>query len=348
MLAEEMRALLEGFENSTFVKRLKAASRKQIDMARDLNGLDGFGLEKADAPDPERLETLGEIQTAASDTVLVIQEDMAAYAERRPSEHFAQVLDEMWNAGVVEQMRGMSNLIKRNMVGRSTIDAEYWADILDRWAEQLVPDPAGEEEEEPSEPSSEKPANLTPQMIVEILHIIRREIQLREETREVEQVREGLDEGGFQERAEALSRTQQALAEQSWDLVARIRDLPDSDKLSDDIAKLTQATGVMEEVRELLDRPETGPATIAAISEVIEILVETRRSENNNAKPEASDDAVPALLRMGLGEDLGDAFIEERAPAQATGRAGSMLPEEFRQGLDQYFNALGGQPAGSP
>jgi hypothetical protein len=234
------------------------------------------------------------------------------------------------------------------MVGRSTIDAEYWADILDRWAEQLVPDPAGEEEEEPSEPSSEKPANLTPQMIVEILHIIRREIQLREETREVEQVREGLDEGGFQERAEALSRTQQALAEQSWDLVARIRDLPDSDKLSDDIAKLTQATGVMEEVRELLDRPETGPATIAAISEVIEILVETRRSENNNAKPEASDDAVPALLRMGLGEDLGDAFIEERAPAQATGRAGSMLPEEFRQGLDQYFNALGGQPAGSP
>lgn len=44
-LAGEMNKLLMGFENSTFVKRLKAASRRQIDIAADLNNLDGFGLE---------------------------------------------------------------------------------------------------------------------------------------------------------------------------------------------------------------------------------------------------------------------------------------------------------------
>ena len=57
-LADEMSRLLVSFENSTFVKRLKAASRKQIDIAVDLNNLDSFGLERTAAlnnqPDRER------------------------------------------------------------------------------------------------------------------------------------------------------------------------------------------------------------------------------------------------------------------------------------------------------
>ena len=49
-LADEMSRLLVSFENSTFVKRLKAASRKQIDIAVDLNNLDSFGLERSASP----------------------------------------------------------------------------------------------------------------------------------------------------------------------------------------------------------------------------------------------------------------------------------------------------------
>ena len=43
-LSDEMKRLLVSFENSTFVKRLKASSRKQINIAADLNNLDSFGL----------------------------------------------------------------------------------------------------------------------------------------------------------------------------------------------------------------------------------------------------------------------------------------------------------------
>ncbi|SVC21265.1 uncharacterized protein METZ01_LOCUS274119, partial [marine metagenome] len=32
-----------------------------------------------------------------------------------------------------------------------------------------------------------------------------------------------------------------------------------------------------------------------------------------------------------------------RAPEQAIGKAGRILPEEFRQGLDAYFDALEGK-----
>ncbi len=46
---------------------------------------------------------------------------------------------------------------------------------------------------------------------------------------------------------------------------------------------------------------------------------------------------------MGLGDDGRRAFIENRAPDQATGKSGRKLPEEFRQGLDAYLNALEGR-----
>ena len=50
-----------------------------------------------------------------------------------------------------------------------------------------------------------------------------------------------------------------------------------------------------------------------------------------------------ALLLIGRGDDGGRAFIENRAPGQATGTSGRDLPEEFRQGLDAYFDALEGK-----
>jgi len=50
-----------------------------------------------------------------------------------------------------------------------------------------------------------------------------------------------------------------------------------------------------------------------------------------------------ALMLMGLGDDGSKAFIENRAPGQATGKTGRKLPEEFRAGLDVYFDALEGK-----
>ena len=146
-LAEKMNKLLTGFENSTFVKRLKAASRRQIDIAVDLNNLDGFGQEASDAvedaSDRERLAVKEVTEAKVASTLL---QDMVAYADRRPSEGFSRVLSEMQDAIVSDQMQDIAEaIVKDNFIGESTIEAEFWADTLDRWAEQLVPPlPEGE------------------------------------------------------------------------------------------------------------------------------------------------------------------------------------------------------------
>jgi len=380
-LAEEMNSLLMGFENSTFVKRLKAASAKQIDLALELNNLDGFGVDDDELNNQTQRKMLAERETAASDRVLLIQEDMDAYAERKPSQNYTRVLAEMQEATVVAQIREVAAAINKNEIGQSTIEAEFWADTLDRWAEQLV-DAFGASEPMPTD-LVELP-NLTPEIILEVLRIINSEIELREETRELDQAMGAIDQETYERRGAELSARQAELASKSRALAEQIRAMPNAPDHADEILareikaltdkgelegealakriewltrraelgkevlqgqidKLTNAATVMDEVEALLAQPATGPPTIAAIVEVLEILLETHRLPNAPMIVKAPPATASALMLMGLGDDGSKASIENRAPGQATGKTGRQLPEEYRAGLDLYFDALEGK-----
>ena len=343
-LAEEMNKLLTGFENSTFVKRLKAASRRQIDIAVDLNNLDGFGKPASDAVEDEfDRGRLAEKEVAESQVASTLLQDMAAYADRRPSDGFSRVLSEMQDAIVSDQMQNMTEAIKDNFIGESTIEAEFWADTLDRWAEQLV-DPLPEAGP-PGEAGLVRLPNLPPEIVVEVMRIINREIQLREETRELEQAKDALTPDEYRERSIALYDTQITLAEDTREVEAQISLLPNAHEpfIQGQLEKVGRAAEVMEEVEDILAEPDTGPKAIAAITEVIEILLETGRTPNAPMIITAPPATASALMLLGIGDDSGRAFIENRSPRQATGKTGRLLPEEFRQGLDAYFDALEGK-----
>ncbi len=352
-LSDEMKRLLVGFENSTFVKRLKASSRKQIDIAADLNNLDSFGLADRGTDNRAQRKRLADLESAESKKVTTIIQDMSAYADRRPSANYLRVLSEMEDASVANQMRDLVRSINRNFVGLSTIEAEYWGDTLDRWAEQLVdplpePPPGGEG-------GMMVLPNLPPEIVVKVLRIINREIQLREETREVEQAKDALGADKYYERSEALSDSQYDIAEDTHEIAREIALLPNIDEqlIQMQHAKVSQAALVMDEAESILAKPDTGPKAIAAISEVIEILLATQRMPNTpgggsgGQTPGGGGQGLAAIISalrlMGSGDDSGKAFIENRSPKQATGKAGRVLPEEFRQGLDAYFNVLEGK-----
>ena len=83
-------------------------------------------------------ERLAEQEVTESETASTLLQDMVAYADRQPSENLSRVLAEMQDAVVSNQMQDMAEAIEENFIGESTIEAEFWADTLDRWAEQLV------------------------------------------------------------------------------------------------------------------------------------------------------------------------------------------------------------------
>ena len=63
---------------------------------------------------------------------------LQAYFNRVQQGKFRGVLQDMQDKQVVGKLRDMGDTLAMNLNGQSIAEAEFWADNLDRWAEQLV------------------------------------------------------------------------------------------------------------------------------------------------------------------------------------------------------------------
>ena len=148
-VAEELKKIIQNLEGSTFVKRLKAMSRLQLELAQDVNEmtLKEFGVadHSIEKPTKERSQLLSERELLHRTTVTNIQEDLEAYANRVDEKAYASLLEEMNEEDVVKQFSDISARITANESGSSIAHLELLADTFDRWAEQLVApsDPSG-------------------------------------------------------------------------------------------------------------------------------------------------------------------------------------------------------------
>jgi len=108
----------------------------------------------------------------------------------------------------------------------------------------------------------------------------------------------------------------------------------------------------MEEAIGILASPDTGAPALAAETDAIELLLKSKRI---NPKGGGGGGATPGGGGRGTTQDSALALVgsgvnqkevrEDRATSQATGESGLSLPEEFRAGLDQYFNKIERGPA---
>ncbi|HEY3967172.1 MAG TPA: hypothetical protein VGM05_21615 [Planctomycetaceae bacterium] len=189
--------------------------------------------------------------------------------------------------------------------------------------------------------------------MLEVLQILEGEINLREETRVTEQARPAVPVDDHKAEAVKLSGTQAELQVRVDKVIERIRELPDAEaEFGKEIALLTQVSQVMNEAVEILGRPETGSPAIAAETEAIELLLQSKRINpksggGGGANPGGggggtTQDSALTLLGSGVNDKE---VREDRGISQATGDAGPVLPEEFRAGLDEYFNRLERGPA---
>lgn len=344
-IADEMNTILANLEGSTLVKRLKAASREQVQVAEKISERieSLFGkTNPGNEADKALLKTVAEVEAAGSQKVAFIMDDMQSYFERRRMNQFKLVLDDMRQSDVTAALRQIGDDVHKQQ-GMSIAQAEYWADTLDRWAEDLV-DPACSG----SCPGSKTSDALPPSVILEVLRILEGEVNLRESTRVAEQAKSGNSPEVHKQEAVRLSETQQDLGRRTGKVVATIRELPQGEeRFSKEVALLSQVEQVMEEAVEILASSETGGPAIAVETEAIELLLQCKRinpkggggggSSPGGGGTGTTQDSALALLGSGLNRNE---KREQRDVTQATGETGRVLPEEFRAGLDQYFNLL--------
>ncbi len=185
------------------------------------------------------------------------------------------------------------------------------------------------------------------------MQILAAEIDLREATRVAEQAKPALEIEKFEEQANGLSGQQDDLRIRCEKLVDRIQELKDAEELfGKEIALLSKVATVMDEATLILAEPETGAKAIAAETEVIELLLQSKRI---NPKGGGGGGSSPGGGGGGTTSDTAIALVgkgvnprekrSRRAVRQATGQTKSRLPEEYRTGLDEYFNRIV-EPAG--
>ena len=267
-------------EGSTFVKRLKAASRKQMSVAGELDAglLDSFG---SNAPDLSEKRTyvaasIAETETSESKKIQIIHEDLEAFYERVREDSFLKIIDQMSEFGVVRAVHKIGESVKdSNHSGQSIAAAEFWADKLDLWADDLA---EFCEACQSAQGQAANKADLPPDVILEVLRVLQEEVELRESTRSLEQAKNALGDEKYASRAVPLQEKQSELEERIVDTVSVIRELPDSARhFRKEMALLLKVAQVMEEAADILSQPDTGRRAIAAETEAIELLLEEEK-----------------------------------------------------------------------
>jgi hypothetical protein len=136
---------LANLEGSTFVKRLKALSRAESGIAKDLDGTlaTGFGLSELPPESAETAAFVARVEATSGQRASLVRADLKAYIERqeaagRDAHSFEDVHAEMGELGVAREMAAIGALTEFSRVGEALAAAENLADNLDRWAELLV------------------------------------------------------------------------------------------------------------------------------------------------------------------------------------------------------------------
>jgi hypothetical protein len=347
-VSDQLSQIMASLEASTFVKRFKAASKEQMKLATNIDQktLDAFGIENAPVKEASYIADTAKKQ---SDVVRDIQSDLDAYFQRKQDARFKTTLDEMKKTDIVRALAGDGDKVATNLSGQALTGSEFWADTLDRWAEEMV---AASQCKASSCCSGD---SLPPEIVLKVMQSLRDEMKLRDETREEENARTALPPDKYSGDATALAQTQSDINTNTASALSDIAALPDGEKkFPKEIALLQQVVQVMGEAHGILATPDTGPQAIGAEQEAIELLLQSKRSGNKGgggggANPGGGGTSAAgseaALADFGPGGDT-HAAVNARNVGQETGETGRHFPDEFKTGLDSYFELLEKQPTG--
>ena len=349
---EQFDELMSDFENSTFIKRFKAASRMEREIAGKVNSMIGrsFGKKPSnlEPSEKEAADSLRGQLAAVSDFLRALQSDLAAYQNDVPSNNREAVLKEMAERNVLVKLSEMPERMDRNLRGDVLHRSEFWADTLDRWAEEL----AGPAKPGGGGGGGKEKESLPPALLLEIMRIIGDEIDLRDETRTLDQLMvksestvDASEE--LKDRATGLAVQQMDIQERTLNVSQDIRALPNAMKDFDkELSKLKKGVQAMDEASALLTDLKVGAQTNAAQTAAIEALLEARRGGSGGGGGDDGGGSIASgttrrlpMDMIGPGRDAG-AKIAPRQVGEGVGKTGKQLPEEFREGLDSIFNEL--------
>ncbi len=340
----------ELLEASTFINRLRKAARDEKLVGAHLEeailqtvGMLPEELEDQASNDLQRVE---DQQKATGQEAGWIQEDLAHFYARTGKAKYQEVHQAMREAKVMDEMTALTAQIRYNQAGRSIAGARLWAERFNAWADLLTPDDDGEGgsgEGGGGQPNYE--------LLLAIMRIVQKEMDIRNQTRSLESTREGNPE--YTTRSRALAGEQMLVGKDIHDLMEAYP-IPLLHQI------LGQADRAVADATGLLNRPYTGGETVAAETEVIEILANAGQSCCGAGASAGMMAMMQMMMSMSIGQSPGGnpgggfsdqanedvageaegSRADDRSVQKASGRSLSEFPAEFREALGKYFEAV--------
>ncbi len=363
--ASKMKSTNENLFARNFYNRLRLAASVEQQIADGLKKLAkatvGLKPDEIGAGEKKSFEGVAGKQDGNVKDVDLLQNDMTAFLRRMPNEKYQKVVSEMEDKRAVTELGELASFVRANLGLKSVGRAKSWGDQLNAWADMLQDEAQG---------GGKGGGEVDPDMMELMIALVRlavAEDSIREQTMELERTRE--KNPNHAEDSSKLGISQNQLS----GTIAEIEANPKFSKFmsytGEVVQLLTEVTSLMHEVAGELHKPNTGPDTASMQGMIIEMLVppgkkggsdsespsplsqmqqqmqkmmqqmtKSRTAGGNNSKNASSLEGTTA--QGSTAKDKANARTVEKSGGAAN--AGEW-PEEFRESLQAYFQALEGQ-----
>jgi len=283
-----------------------------------------------------------------------VQNDIQGYAIRTGVDAFREIHSEMTEAHIQESLAELTECIDSNQLVKAIADTDSWAKRFNAWADRL--DSSGGRDNEGGG-GGDSPSAEAMRIMMDLLRIAQQEDALRTQTRATDRLQPG------KRQHKARSRR---LLDKQLGLLADVNVMT-ADAWSPLLYDLLEEVAhAMDDAGELLERPQTDGETIAAETEVIELLTRacgSCQSQCNSAAAGMLAQMMAQLVKSqgkkpgqgsvagGESKFAGNAQIDGQPAAGSVGESRSVektsgridpatIPEEFREAVEQYFRAM--------
>lgn len=353
----------EKLEAATFVNRLRGVATAEERIATEMKatvfqsaGLAPVQLNKSAM---KALGLLSDSHDLTRNEVNYLMTDLEHYHRRTDKPIYGKVHGEMVQSKVPIELSQITRRLQHNQHGRVIQSSLRWAKQFHAWADALAADKEPEKEQPTQEGAGESEGKTDTETLLAIMRIVQREMALRDQTRALDRRRNQED---YHEAAQVLAQEQRDLGFAVAALLARV--------FGPEVQMRLRAAGsAMNDAALLLEKPETGGETIAAETEVIELLGSAAKNASQMSGNSKGMQALAELLSLmevgnspggnpeGAASNLASNATtgvttednrEHRQIEKTTGYQNDSFPEEFREALGKFFEAreaLIGAPA---
>lgn len=346
--AGAMSKTLESMIARNFVNRLRQLSEMQSAVGVTAKEIlpKSIGLSREDIPAAVAKLILGqeERQTGIIGESGYVYDDMGGYYNRTRRAVFDVIRKDMASKKMTESLEQIKERISLNL-GVSVIEeSAVWSAYFKEWADMLVKDSGGKDG---GEGEQEQLSEKDMEVLIELIRLRHGEESLREQTRMLEERKDGNVNYGMD--ARKLAKKQNELDDAVLSLQRKVKNR----KIK---MLLEKIDGEMLNAEVYLKRPQTDSETVAIQTEIIELLAGAMDQCSGGQKSGLS---MMLMQMMGMGKagggsnaggstDLGNMSFDELDSSQAydpgspdtVGGVDRNWPEEFREFIEAYHEAL--------